>query len=79
MRFRRSVLIAVLASVLLVPSLFAQTKAVGPGTPHQIGKGLDTMVLVPAGWFIMGSNEFDDEKLRHRVYLDEFFSSTSIR
>ena len=37
------------------------------------------MVKVPVGWFIMGSNESDDEKPRHRVYLDEFFSSTSIR
>ncbi len=31
------------------------------------------MVKVPVGWFIMGSNESDDEKPRHRVYLDEFF------
>ena len=46
MRFLRSVLIAVLVSVLLPSSLFAQTKT--------IGAGLDTMVLVPAGEFIMG-------------------------
>ena len=73
MRFRRTVLISVLASVLLAPSQFAQTKAVGPGTPHQIGKGLDTMVLVPGRWFIMGSNEYEDEKPRRRVYLDGFY------
>ncbi|MDP7290375.1 MAG: hypothetical protein QGH94_20500, partial [Phycisphaerae bacterium] len=67
MRFWRSVLIAVLASVLLAPSLFAQTKTVGPGTPQQIGKGLDTMVKVPAGWFIMGSEDgYSNEKPRRR-------------
>ena len=74
MRFRRSVLLAVLVSVLLASSLFAQTKTVGAGTPHQIGKGLDTMVLVPAGWFIMGSEDgYSNEKPRRRVYLDKFF------
>ena len=31
------------------------------------------MVHVPAGWFIMGSNEYDDEKPRRRVYLDGFY------
>ena len=74
MRFRRSVLLAVLVSVLLASSLFAQTKTVGAGTPHQIGKGLDTMVMVPAGWFIMGSEDgYSNEKPRRRVYLDKFF------
>ena len=48
--------------------------AVGQGAPKQIGAGLDTMVLVPAGWFIMGSDSgYDDEKPRRRVYLDGFF------
>ena len=48
--------------------------AVGPGTPQQIGSGLDAMVKVPAGWFIMGSNSGQkDEKPRRRVYLDEFY------
>ncbi len=49
--------------------------AVGPSTTYQIGSGLDTMVLVPAGWFIMGSDsgDHDDEKPRRRVYLEEFF------
>ena len=32
------------------------------------------MVLVPAGWFIMGSDEGDeDQKPRRRVYLDAFY------
>ena len=60
--------------------------AVGPGTPHQVGRGLDTMVLVPAGWFTMGSESgvvnyeelpaifsVDDEKPQRRVYLDAFY------
>jgi formylglycine-generating enzyme required for sulfatase activity/uncharacterized protein YraI len=48
--------------------------AVGPGTPHQIGRGLDTMVKVPAGWFTMGSESGGkDEKPRRRVYLDGFY------
>jgi formylglycine-generating enzyme required for sulfatase activity len=65
MRFLRSVLIAVLVSVLLPSSLFAQTKT--------IGAGLDTMVLVPAGEFIMGSNQDSDEMPQRRVYLDAFY------
>ena len=79
MRYRRSVLIAVLASVLIASSLFAQTKAVGPGTPHQIGKGLDTMVLVPAGRFIRGSTagqaqrEYEESKKRFPGVKKEWF------
>jgi len=30
-------------------------------------------VLVPAGEFSMGSEEYDDEKPRHQVYLDAFY------
>jgi len=31
------------------------------------------MVLIPAGEFLMGSDEFDDEKPVHKVYLDDFY------
>ena len=31
------------------------------------------MVHVPAGRFIMGSNEYDDEKPRRRIYLGGFY------
>jgi formylglycine-generating enzyme required for sulfatase activity len=34
------------------------------------------MVLVPAGEFTMGSDEYDDEKPIHRVYLDAFYIDT---
>ena len=47
--------------------------AVGPGTPHQIGSGLDTMVYVPAGWFIMGSKLWIEAMPQRRVYLDGFY------
>jgi serine/threonine protein kinase len=42
--------------------------------PNQItdAKGV-TMRLVPAGEFTMGSNEYDDEKPLHQVYLDTFY------
>jgi formylglycine-generating enzyme required for sulfatase activity len=30
------------------------------------------MILIPAGWFIMGSNDRDDEKPVHRVWLPEY-------
>ena len=62
--------------------------AVGPGVPQEIGRGLDKMVKVKAGWFIMGSNTGDnDEKPRRRIYLNTFYidkypvtiTSTSIR
>ena len=60
--------------------------AVAPGAAHQIGSGLDAMVKVPAGWFIMGSSEEDlrsiperfrkyflNESPKRRVYLDAFY------
>ena len=72
MRYWRSLLIACLATILL--TAVGKRLTIGAGAPHQIGSGLDTMVLVPAGWFIMGSNEGDnDEKPQRRVYLDAFY------
>ena len=72
MRYLRSILIACLATILLTS--VGKRLAIGAGAPQQIGNGLDTMVLVPAGWFIMGSNEGDnDEKPQRRVYLDAFY------
>ena len=48
--------------------------AVGLGIPHRIGSGLETMILVPAGSFIRGSNDGpSDERPRRRVYLDAFY------
>lgn len=41
--------------------------------PIVIGKDGAPMVLVPAGTFMMGSDEYDDEKPVHRVYLDAYF------
>ena len=128
----RTPLIAVLASVLLASSLFAQTltvrvsrgnvraqpsksspiigkinkgevydtegrqgnwfkirletgregwvfKSLVEGTPHQIGKGLDTMVLVPAGRFIRGSTagqaqrEYEESKKKITGATKEWF------
>ena len=37
------------------------------------GKDGALMVLVSAGWFIMGSKKYEDEKPRRRVYLDGFY------
>ena len=45
-----------------------------PGVPREIGGGLDAMMEVSAGWFIMGSDGGrDNEKPRRRVYLDAFY------
>jgi sulfatase modifying factor 1 len=44
-----------------------------PGTKTIIGKDGAEMVLIPAGEFQMGSNESDDEKPIHTVYLDAFY------
>ena len=69
----RTIFFAGLAALLFA---FAGKRfAIGASTPHQIGTGLDTMVKVPAGWFIMGSDsgDNDDVKPRRRVYLDQFF------
>jgi formylglycine-generating enzyme required for sulfatase activity len=42
--------------------------------PHEIvGQDGAQMVLVPAGEFTMGSNEFRDEMPPHRVFLDAFY------
>ncbi len=97
MRLWRTTLLAGLASLLLASTLSAQTLTVrvprgnvrsGPGAPHEIGTGLDTMVLVPAGWFLRGSTRrqaeeakkytwvkkewFDFEVPQRSVYLDAF-------
>ena len=68
----RTILLAGLAALLLASA--GKRLAMVAGTPQQIGSGLDTMVKVPAGWFIMGSNDGDDdEKPQRRVYLDAFY------
>ena len=33
----------------------------------------ENMVLIPAGEFTMGSNDYDDEKPVHKVYLDAYY------
>lgn len=33
----------------------------------------ENMVLIPGGWFNMGSNKSTDEKPIHRVYVDDFY------
>ncbi len=41
-------------------------------------KDPELMVLVPAGYFLMGSEEGDkDEQPRHKVYVDAFYIDTS--
>ena len=37
------------------------------------GKDGALMVLIPAGDFQMGSNDYDNEKPIHTVYLDAFY------
>ena len=63
MRFRRSVLIAILASVPLASFLYAQTQTTGTG--------LDTMVLVPAGHFIRGST-WEEVDEAHRMAMKSY-------
>ncbi|MEE9256929.1 MAG: SUMF1/EgtB/PvdO family nonheme iron enzyme [bacterium] len=59
---------------LLALLVFAAARGVGPPPKAVIGKDGAPMVLVPAGWFIMGSDDGDEnEKPRRRVYLDAFY------
>ena len=63
------------------PAVRAGTAPKPAGTPHLsgtiIGKDGAPMVLVPAGEFLMGSDEGDDdEQPVHRVYLDSFYLDT---
>jgi formylglycine-generating enzyme required for sulfatase activity len=49
-----------------------------PSLPRQTGREIEgkdgaPMVLVPAGEFMMGSNDYDDEKPIHRVSLDDYY------
>jgi sulfatase modifying factor 1 len=44
-----------------------------PTLPQITGKDGAPMVLIPAGDFQMGSNDSDDEKPVHTVYLDAFY------
>ncbi len=77
--FRRTALLAGLASLLLASS--GKRLAVGAGTPHEIGSGLDTMVLVPAGWFIRGSTPqqaeaaYRESKKIYAWYKKEWFDA----
>ena len=64
----RTILLAGLAALLLMSA--GKRLAIGAGTPQQIGSGL---VLVPAGWFIMGGNQYTNHKPQRRVYLDAFY------
>jgi len=48
--------------------IYPQQPQASPATI--VGNDGAEMVLVPAGEFSMGSEEYDDEKPRHQVYLD---------
>ena len=67
-RLRHSfTLLAVLATILCTGSVQADQ-------PREItGKDGAPMVLVPAGEFLMGSDERASERPVHQVYLDAFF------
>ena len=77
--FWRTALLAGLASLLLASS--GKRLANGAGTPHEIGTGLDTMVLVPAGWFIRGSTPqqaeaaYREGKKIYNWYKKEWFDA----
>ena len=47
--------------------------SISTSTSTIIGKDSAEMVLIPAGSFEMGSNEEDDEKPVHTVYVDAFY------
>jgi hypothetical protein len=65
----RTVLLAGLAALLLAP--VGKRLAMGAGIPHQIGAGLDTMVLVPAGHFIRGST-WEEVDEAHRMAMKSY-------
>lgn len=46
-----------------------------PLAPASAIRGEDgaEMVLIPAGEFLMGSEDYDDERPRHRVFLDAYY------
>ncbi|MBI3737456.1 MAG: twin-arginine translocase TatA/TatE family subunit [Chloroflexi bacterium] len=42
-------------------------------TTSKHGRDGKRMILIPAGWFTMGSDEYEDEKPIHQVYLDAYW------
>jgi formylglycine-generating enzyme required for sulfatase activity len=60
------------ALILSTACIFVATPA-APAAKSITGSDGAPMVHVPAGWFIMGSNQYADEKPRRRVYLDGFY------
>ncbi len=69
-----------LGAVFLVISLAAfflpylPVPAAAPALKEIMSKDGGSMVLVPAGWFVMGADDGDeDQKPRRRVYLDAFY------
>jgi formylglycine-generating enzyme required for sulfatase activity len=51
----------------------AWPQIVQAGATKKIGKDGKEMILIPAGEFLMGSEENDNEKPPHKVYLDAFY------
>ncbi len=49
------------------------TSLLQAGTIQRRGNDNAEMVFVPKGEFTMGSNQYDDEKPIHQVYLDAFW------
>lgn len=69
--------------ILLLPSLLiflgcggkTETPAQLPSEPEHIGPPPEGMALIPAGTFVMGSNE-GDQQPRHRVFIKAFYLDT---
>lgn len=43
------------------------------GEEEKVSHDISEMVLIPAGNFTMGSDEYDNEKPAHRVYIDAYY------
>jgi len=56
-------------------SVTLRPKPVAPPPVETVTKTLDGMALIPAGAFMMGSNDDnqEDEKPEHQVYIDAFY------
>jgi len=59
--------------LLFVLLTFIAGCAKAPELPSIVDKDSAEMVFIPAGEFEMGSNDYDDEKPVHTVYLDAFY------
>ncbi len=60
-------------SKTVLPLIKSSEKGKSTSETNKLPKEINGMVLIPGGWFNMGSNRRADERPVHRVYVKSFY------